>query len=98
MTALAAATPLTLRPVRWSRLGWVAWRRYRLSLFAVLGVLGLISVYIIIDGNRMRSAWASYAGCRPTRSARCQFAWQTFHDSYGDPGLLGVILLFLPGI
>lgn len=97
MTAVAVP-PLSLRPVRWTRLGWVAWRRYRFSLFAVLGVLGVLSVYLVIDGNRMRSAWASYAGCHPARSARCQFAWQNFHDSYGDPGLLGVILLFLPGL
>ena len=46
----------------------------------------------------MRTAYAAYLDCTLSHSARCQFKWQTFHDSYGQPGLLGVILLFLPGI
>ena len=36
--------------------------------------------------------------CTPAGSASCQFEWQNFHDSYGQPGLVGVILVFLPGI
>src|SRR5204862_6653732 len=46
----------------------------------------------------MRSKYATYLACRPVHSAKCQFDWLSFHDTYSSPGLLGVILLFLPGI
>ena len=98
MTTLAPAPAISMRPVPWPRLAWVVWRRSRNSLWATLTVLALISVYLVIDGNRMRSAYATYLHCRPVRSAPCRFAWQTFHDNYSQPGLLGVILLFLPGM
>ena len=31
-------------------------------------------------------------------SAKCRFEWQNFHDSYAQIGLVGVILVFLPGL
>ncbi|HKN97254.1 MAG TPA: hypothetical protein VJX10_09075, partial [Pseudonocardiaceae bacterium] len=49
-------------------------------------------------GEHMRSAYATYLACTPASSASCEFAWQNFRDSYGQPGLVGVVLLFLPGI
>jgi hypothetical protein len=98
MTALAAAPAVPPRPVPWPRLGWVVWRRYRTTLAATVAVLALIAVYLVINGERMRSAYATYLQCRPVDSARCQFDWANFHDSYGQPGLLGVVQLFLPGI
>lgn len=98
MTALAAATPTALRPVPWPRLGWVAWRRGRPTLAAVLAVLTMIVVYLVVDGAQMRSAYASVTACRPVDSGSCRFAFETFHDSHSQPGLLGVVLLLLPGI
>jgi hypothetical protein len=98
MTAIAAVPAAPLRPVGWSRLGWVVWRRYRTSLAATASVLALIAVYLVISGERMRSAYSTYLECRPVQSATCQFDWQNFRDGYGQPGLLGVMLLFLPGI
>lgn len=98
MTALAAAPDVALRPVPWPRLGWVMWRRYRPALAAIGAVLAVLTGYLVITGERMRSAYATVSPCITVRSARCGFAYQTFHDSYGQPGLLGVVLLFLPGI
>lgn len=93
---VAPAAPL--RPVPWPQLAWAVWRRYRTTLAATATVLALIAAYLVIDGERMRSAYTTYIDCRPARSAPCQFASQKFHDDYTQPGLLGVILLFLPGI
>jgi hypothetical protein len=93
---VAAAAPA--RPVPWSRLGWVVWRRYRTTLIATLGVLALIAVYLVIDGEMMRSSYHAFTSCRPIDSAACQYKFQVFHDSYGQTGLIGVVLMFLPGI
>ena len=98
MTALAAAPAASLRPVPWSRLTWVVWRRYRTTLAAAAAVLAMIAIYLVVTGERMRSAYTAYLACRPVHSAPCQFAWETFRDGYSQPGLLGVVLLFLPGI
>ena len=38
-----------MRPVPWSRLGWVVWRRYRTMLIATLGVLVVIAVYLVLS-------------------------------------------------
>jgi hypothetical protein len=98
MTALAAVSAPSLRPVPWPRLGWVAWRRYRVTLIGSVGVLALLAVDLVITGERMRTAYAVYVGCTPAHSAQCQFAWENFRDGYGQPGFVGVILIFLPGI
>jgi hypothetical protein len=98
MTALAAAPMASARPVPWSRLGWVVWRRYRTMLAATLGVLALIAIYLVINGERMRSSYRAYASCRPVPSAACNYKFQAFHNSYGSTGIIGVVLMFLPGI
>jgi hypothetical protein len=98
VTALAAAPAASVRPVPWPRLAWVVWRRYRTTLAATAAVLAVIAVILVISGERMRSAYTTYLDCRPVHSAPCQFAWQNFRDGYGQPGLFGVVLLFLPGI
>jgi hypothetical protein len=79
-------------------LAWVVWRRYRTTLIATIGVLALVAVYLFIEGHRIRSAYAAANGCRPVDSALCRFRFQNFHDTYGQGGLIGVILLFLPGL
>jgi hypothetical protein len=98
VTALASAPPVSLRPVPWTQLGWVVWRRYRATLAAITGVLSVLTVYLVITGERLRSAYASVSACTPVHSASCGLAYQNFRDGYGQPGLLGVFLLFLPGI
>lgn len=98
MTTLAVAPAPSVRPVPWPRLAWVVWRRYRATLGAIVAVLALLACYLVIDGERMRSAYATYTSCTPARSARCEFAWQNFRDGYGQPGVISVVLLLLPGI
>jgi hypothetical protein len=98
MTALAVAPAVSIRPVPWARLVWVVWRRYRTTLAATVAVLGLLAIYLVIDAERIRSAYATYRACTPANSAACQFAWQNFRDSHGQSGFVSVILVLLPGI
>lgn len=98
MTVLAAAPQTAVRPVPWSRLGWVVWRRYRTMLVATVGALVLVAVYLVIDGMNMRSSYHAFTSCRPVDSAACRYKFQVFHDSYGQTGFIGVLLMFLPGI
>jgi hypothetical protein len=67
-------------------------------LAATIGVLAVVAAYLLIDGEQMRSAYHAYTSCRPVDSAACNYKFQTFHDSYGSTGLIGVVLMFLPGI
>ena len=98
MTILSAVPGAVVRPVPWRRLSWVAWRRYRTALVATAAVLAVTAVYLVITGERMRSAYAAYLECTPVHSAACQFAWESFRGGYSQPGLPGVVLLLLPGI
>jgi hypothetical protein len=98
MTALALARPASVRAVPWHRLAWVVWRRYRTTLAVSVSVLALLGIYLLVDGNRMRSAYAAYQACTPATSAHCEFAWNNFREHYGQNGFIAMILLFLPGI
>ena len=98
MPALSLTPVPSVRPVSWSRLGWVVWRRYRTMLFATIGLLALIGVYLVINGEHMRSSYHAATSCRPVDSAACRYEFQVFHDNYAGSGFIGVILMFLPGI
>ena len=95
-TVVAAVPADAVRPVAWRRLGWVTWRRHRATLLGTVGLLALIGVYLLVTGLQIRSAWQTVQACTPQNSGTCQFAWQGFHDKYGDPGILGVVYIFAP--
>ncbi len=96
--AVAAAQPGALRPVAWRGLAWVAWRRYRPALMTTAAVLGLVALSLLVRGLQMRQAYAAVHACTPTFSAACGFAFEHFHDAYGNVGPIGGILVFLPGL
>lgn len=96
MSTLAAIPPATMRPVPWHRLGWVAWRRHRTTLLATGALLGLVAIYLVVSGLRMRSAWHTVQACTPQQSSACNFLWQNFRDSYSNPGIIGVVFIFAP--
>ena len=99
MTALAAAPAASVRPVPWSRLGWVVWRRYRTMLTATVGVLALVAVYLVINGEQMRSSYHAFTSCRPVDSAACQYKFQAVPRQLRlRPGSSASMLMFLPGI
>ncbi|KQW48480.1 hypothetical protein ASC77_06905 [Nocardioides sp. Root1257] len=98
MTVLAAP-PTLVHPVPWTRLAWVAWRRYRSVLVGTLLLLAALSVYLLVTGNQLRSAYADVDQCQPpVSSSACQIQWMGFVDKYGNTGFLGPFLLLLPGV
>jgi ABC-2 family transporter len=95
---LAAAPTYSPRAVPWRRLLWVTWRRYRTTLAAVVGLLALVSVYLVIRGNQMRTAYAAAQACRPRSAASCRFAFENFHNVYANVGFLGALLIWVPAV
>jgi hypothetical protein len=97
-TALAAVGSPELPPVRWRRLGWVAWRRYRPLLVTAIGMLLLVALFLVIRGLQMRHDYAAVRECTPAASAACGFAFSRFRDTYGNIGPIGGMLVFVPGL
>ncbi len=97
MTALAPVRALE-RAVPWPRLGWVAWRRYRASLLATIGVVAVLAAYLLVTGLKMRSVYAAAVSCPAAQSPNCRFAFIDFHEKYGAVGFLGIVLMLLPGL
>jgi len=95
---LAPAPASALRPVPWRRLAWVAWLRYRTSLAATLALLALVAAAVLIQGERMRTAYAALEACTPPSAAHCRFAFMTFHDTYGDAGFAGAMFVWVPAL
>jgi hypothetical protein len=99
MTVLTSAPPAAAAPVAWHRMAWVAWRRYRGTLLGLAVLLGALAAYLVVDGSRVRTAYDKVAECRPPASSpECQFRWAEFANSFGDTGVIGAILVLLPGI
>jgi hypothetical protein len=82
---LTAPAPATARrrPVPWTRLAWVTWRQHRLMLAGVAALLGAFSLYMLIYGLRIHSAWARYVGCHPASSGACQQLRVAFENYWG---------------
>jgi hypothetical protein len=84
MTTLTAAVPSIerQRPVPWTRLAWVTWRQHRLTLAGVAALLGGLSLYLLITGLKMHSAYASVAACHPASSAACENVANIVNNDY----------------
>lgn len=98
MTVLRAVQNPRVRPVPWRALAWVAWRNHRGSLVAILGGLGLLAAYLVIQGLAMRSAYHAYQSCLALTPTGCQAQWEAFRDGYGQHGLLAMIVMLVPGL
>lgn len=82
--------------VSWRSLAWVTWRRHRATLLGTVAVLAVIGIYLVVTGERMRSAWQTVDACTPQRSEPCRFAWEGFQSHYGNSGILAVVFIFAP--
>jgi hypothetical protein len=63
-----------------------------------VALLGLVSVYLVVRGDHIRSAYAAAQACRPQSSASCRFQFENFHDTYGSVGFLGALLVWTPAL
>jgi hypothetical protein len=91
MTTLTRSAPWTgrRRPVPWARLAWVSWRQRRVALITVAILLAALSLYLLIMGLRIHSAYDGVTGCHPASSARCVILKSnftlTYYQSFGSP-------------
>jgi hypothetical protein len=94
MTTLNKPAParhgISTPPVLWRRLGWVSWRQYRFSAVGAAVFLGVLAVYLLIMGLRIRSGYASVGSCHLTTTSHisrtCQIALLLFggYHVYGE--------------
>jgi ABC-type transport system involved in multi-copper enzyme maturation permease subunit len=57
------------QPVPWRRVAWVTWRQHRAALIGVAALLGVLALYIWINGLQVHNAFATY--CHPASSLAC---------------------------
>ncbi len=110
LTGWAAAAAVRRLAVRWPRLAWVVWRQRRAALITAAILLAVLSLYLLIMGLRIRSAYAAVTSCHPASSAACQNLASAFNISYyenfaaskihdiGDPPLISALLLTVPAL
>jgi hypothetical protein len=99
MTTLASAPPVQITPVPMRRLAWVAWRRNRAAVLGLGGLLAALASYLVITGLQTRAAYNDLGSCiPPVTTDACRIQWTSFMDSHGDRGLMGPLLVVLPGI
>ena len=59
------------RPVPWRRMAGVTWRQHRFALAGVVGLLGVLAVWLWIVGTSLHHAYAAAIACRPVGSPTC---------------------------
>jgi hypothetical protein len=84
MTTLTVPAPAATRPhpVPWPKLAWVTWRQHRAALAGTAVLLGGLSLYLLIMGLKIRSAYAGVASCHPAGSAACETVANLFNTDY----------------
>ena len=83
-----------LRPVPWRRMAWVTWRQHRLAIAGVAAFLGVLALYLLIEGLPIRSAHAAVTACHPASSSVCQNLANNFqHRQLRVPGRIVAALL-----
>ena len=99
MTALATAPSTTIGPVPLRQLAWVAWRRNRGTVLGLVGFLVVVAGYLVVTGLRTHAAYDDLGSCvPPITTDSCRLQWDEFMNSHGQRGLLGPLLVMLPGI
>jgi hypothetical protein len=101
MTTLAPApiSASTVGPVPLRQLVWVAWRRNRSTVVGLVGFLLVVGAYLLVTGLRTHAAYDALGSCvPPLKTDACRLQWDEFMNSHGQRGLLGPLLVMLPGI
>jgi len=98
MTTLSTAAPshrgTGIRPVPWRRLAWVSWRQYRLSAAGLVAFLGVLALYLLIMGLRVRGAYDAAAACSPAAGGpHCQDAFYLFDTQYATTAEVSAFVL-----
>jgi ABC-type transport system involved in multi-copper enzyme maturation permease subunit len=96
-TARPAPAGARLRPVPWRQLAWASWRQCRGSLIGAAALLGVLAVYLLIMGLRLRGAYASVTSCHPVNSQACLQVANLFNTQYWTGAeVVAAVLLAVP--
>ena len=105
MTATLPARPdAAPRPVPWRRMIGITWRQHRGATAGVAAVLGLLAVWLWINGTSLHNTYTAALACHPASSAVCQnLISNTFSTSassrfMSNKGPGGVLLQLLPAL
>jgi hypothetical protein len=105
MTATLPARPdAAPRPVPWRRMIGITWRQHRGAMAGVAAVLGLLAVWLWINGTSLHNTYTAALACHPASSAVCQnLISNTFSTSassrfMSNKGPGGVLLQLLPAL
>jgi ABC-type transport system involved in multi-copper enzyme maturation permease subunit len=97
LTAPAAPPAARRRPVPWTRLAWVTWRQHRAGLAGTAVLLGGLSVYLLVTGLQIRSAYGSVTSCHPAGSVSCEHLAFAFQLQYQiTPRIVSALILLMP--
>jgi hypothetical protein len=86
----------TGRPaVPWQRMAWVTWRQHRAMLTGVTALLAAVSVFLLIEGLKIRSDYTAMINCRS--------ACQPLDNQFGSTdwtlaNTLGIFMLLAPAL
>jgi hypothetical protein len=103
MTAMTApARPgqddARLRPLPWRRMAGVTWRQHRIALAGVLVLLGVLSVWLWIEGTSVNHAYQAATTCHPASSATCQDLANTFNGTWDVMSIPAILLQLVPAL
>ena len=70
-----------LRPLPWRRMTWVSWRHHRVALGGAVAFLGVLALWLWVDGLALHHAYAAALACHPASSAACQNLIVTFDST-----------------
>jgi hypothetical protein len=100
-TPAPARTATSTRPVPWRRLGWVSWRQYRFSAAGAVVFLGLLAIYLLIMGLRIRTGYANVASCHLAAShlsRTCGIALMLFGGYHVWGETTAAVLMAVPAL
>jgi ABC-type transport system involved in multi-copper enzyme maturation permease subunit len=93
----AVTRDTALRPVPWRKLAWVIWRQHRIALAGVAVLLAGLAGYLLIQGLKIRHAYAAVVACHPASSFACIYLQDDFRDAYWtDAEITAALLLAVP--
>jgi hypothetical protein len=97
-----APTPVSsasIGPVELRSLAWVAWRRNRATVLGLSSLLVALATYLLVTGLYTHAAYNDLGGCvPPITTDACRIRWESFVSGHSDRGVMGPLLLILPGV
>jgi hypothetical protein len=97
------ATTVQAPSVRWrvGGLSWVTWRQHRMAIAGLIGVLGALAIFLLINGLSMHSGYDKLGlnSCGDPNGPRCADQLQQFRSDYQEwVQLIPRLFMFLPAI